>query len=286
MHPLFIRLRRSLAAVHGTREAHAAALQVLEDGFGVPPIDVYADKVRQFSAEETRRLAAMSRRLADGEPLQYVLGKARFAGRSFRVGPGVLIPRPETEELAEWAATEWEGRPARVLDAGTGSGCIAVTLALRLPEAEVEAWDVSEEALAFARRNAADCGASVRFERRDLLDPPPGDRRFEVIVSNPPYVRERERVGMSPTVWKHEPPQALFVPDDDPLLFYRALARLAHACLAPGGRIYLETNEAYGAATASLLRQAGFAHVRLRQDAFGKDRMAGAEAPEGRPHLT
>jgi len=283
MHPLFVRLRRSLTAVYEAREAHAVALRVLEDGFGVPPIDVYADKVRQFTAEETRRLDTISQRLRDGEPLQYVVGTAWFAGRKFHVGPGVLIPRPETEELAEWVAAEWEGRAPRLLDAGTGSGCIAVTLALRLPQARVEAWDVSGEALATARRNAADCGARVLFGRHDLLAPPPADRRFEVIVSNPPYVCARERAAMAERVVRHEPPQALFVPDADPLRFYRALVRLSAACLVPGGRLYVEINEAYGAETVSLLRGAGFGRVRLRQDFCGKDRMVSAERDGNRP---
>lgn len=278
MHPLFTRLRAGLERVYEPREAHAVALRVLDDCFGVPSIDVYAGKVRQFSAEETQRLDAILSRLLDGEPLQYVTGTAPFDGLMLEVRPGVLIPRPETEELVAWAAAELPAG-ARVLDAGTGSGCVAVALAVRLRQADVEAWDVSEEALAVARANARRQGVEVRFERRDMLRPDDGPRRFEAIVSNPPYVRRSERTAMAPQVVLHEPELALFVPDDDALRFYDALARLGRRALMPGGRLYLEINEALGPDTVAMLRREGYADVVLRQDLFGRDRMVRATLP-------
>lgn len=280
MDSLFNHIRQQLTPLYENREAHAIALRVMEDGFGIPPIDIYADKVRHFSAEETQRLQAILERLRGGEPLQYVLGTAWFAGRKLHVGPGVLIPRPETEELVDWVAAEWGRGAPRILDAGTGSGCIAVALADRLPEARIEAWDISPAALAIARRNAAESGADVAFRLCDMLAPPAAGTRFDVIVSNPPYVRESERAAMTPQVVRHEPASALFVPDADPLLFYKALTRLARTCLSPGGRLYLEINEALGSETLQTLRAGGLCDVRLRQDAFGKDRMAGAQQPD------
>lgn len=278
MHPLFTRLRAGLERVYEPREAHAVALRVLDDCFGVPSIDVYAGKVRQFSAEETQRLDAILSRLLDGEPLQYVAGTAPFDGLTLEVRPGVLIPRPETEELVAWAAAELPAG-VRVLDAGTGSGCVAVALAVRLPQADVEAWDVSEEALAVARANARRLGVEVRFVWRDMLRPDDGPRRFEAIVSNPPYVRRSERAAMAPQVVLHEPELALFVPDDDALRFYDALARLGRRALVPGGRLYLEINEALGPDTVAMLRREGYADVVLRQDLFGRDRMVRATLP-------
>ncbi len=269
----FLSLRNALLPLYEPREARALALMVLEDAFGIAPVDVYADKVRNFSEEETDRLQNIAQRLSEGEPVQYVLGFARFDGRAFRVGPATLIPRPETEELVAWvAADHLDAPPRRLLDAGTGSGCIAVSLALRLPQMRVEAWDISPEALALAADNARRLGATVAFAQCDLLAPPPAGP-YDVIVSNPPYVCEAERAGMQPHVLRYEPATALFVPDADPLRFYRALAELGHSTLAPGGSLYMEINEALAAETERLFLTSGYARAELRHDAFGKPRM-------------
>lgn len=263
-------------------EARAVAFALLEDAFGVGRTDVYADKVRQFSEEEEQRLQAILRRIAAGMPLQYATGVARFDGRLLRVNPATLIPRPETEELVAWAAdvatamTASEGQSLRLLDVGTGSGCIALSLALRLGNAwQVTAWDIDNEALGVARENARSHGAAVRFEQVDLLAHPRPARPFDLIVSNPPYVCQRERAEMEAQVLDYEPERALFVPDDDPLLFYRALVALAQQALRPAGWLLLEVNRAYAEATADLLRQAGMADVEVRCDAFGNPRMVG-----------
>lgn len=270
MDPKFTSLRQQLATCYPEREAHAVALRVLEDAFGVSRTDVYADKVRKFSSEEEQRWQHIAERLSAGEPLQYVLGEAEFCGRSFGVAPGVLIPRPETEELVALVEQSVSGH-CRILDAGTGSGCIAVSLALALPEAEVQAWDISPEALSVAQGNAERWGAAVDFRLCDMLTATP-DERFDVVVSNPPYVCERERLDMTPQVLEHEPGLALFVPDDDPLRFYRALVGLSVRCLNSGGLLAVEINEAYGAETADLFSRSGLTEVQILFDGFGKPR--------------
>ena len=278
MSPYYEILRRAAGASCDGREARAVALLVLEEAFGVARVDVYADKVRHFSEEERLRLRNISCRLAAGEPVQYVLGRADFCGLRLSVTPATLIPRPETEELVSWAVAECGGA-RRVLDAGTGSGCIAVALARALPSAEVEAWDVSAGALAVAARNAADCGVKVRCECADLLAQPVAGPPFDVIISNPPYVRLSERAGMEARVLDHEPATALFVPDDDPLRFYRALGALARLRLSAGGRLFVEINAALGPQTADCLAAAGLVDVELRRDAFGRDRMVRGVQP-------
>ena len=270
MDPKFTSLRQQLATCYPEREAHAVALRVLEDAFGVSRTDVYADKVRKFSSEEEQRWQHIAERLSAGEPLQYVLGEAEFCGRSFGVAPGVLIPRPAAEELVALVEQSVSGR-CRILDAGTGSGCIAVSLALALPEAEVQAWDISPEALSVAQGNAERWGAAVDFRLCDMLIATP-DERFDVVVSNPPYVCERERLDMTRQVLEHEPGLALFVPDDDPLRFYRALVGLSVRCLNSGGLLAVEINEAYGAETADLFSRSGLTEVQMLFDGFGKPR--------------
>lgn len=263
-------------------EARAVAFALLEDAFGVGRTDVYADKVRQFSEEEEQRLRAILQQIAEGRPLQYATGVARFDGRLLRVTPATLIPRPETEELVAWAAERaeamerTEGARHRLLDVGTGSGCIALSLALRLGEGwKVAAWDIDAETLSVARENARSQGAAVEFEQVDLLAQPMPAEPFDLIVSNPPYVCERERAEMEAQVLDYEPARALFVPDSDPLLFYRALVSLALRALRPAGWLLLEVNRAYATATAELLQQAGMADVEVRSDAFGNPRMVG-----------
>lgn len=283
MSPIYIQLREALRPHYDDREAAAIALLVLEEAFGVGRVDVYADKVRHFSEEELQLLQNILCRLQGGEPVQYVLGRADFCGMSLRVTPATLIPRPETAELVEAAAAlappSAAGCPLRVLDGGTGSGCIAIALAHRLPEAEVEAWDLSADALAVARQNVAEQGVSVRCRLADLLAPPTDAGPFDLIVSNPPYVTERERRDMAPHVLLHEPASALFVPDADPLRFYRALAALAADRLVPGGALAVEINAAYGAEVAALFTASGLDAATVRRDAYGRDRIVTARRP-------
>lgn len=291
----YLELREALAGHYDAREARAIALLVLEEAFGVARLAVYADSIRPFSPEEMQLLQRICVRLQRGEPVQHVLGRAPFCGMNLKVTPATLIPRPETEELVELAATLAADIPhgngtLRIVDGGTGSGCIAIALSKRLngttvrgcsisaenPTAVVEGWDISAEVLAVARENAAEQQAAVCFRQADLLNPPAEPVSFHLLVSNPPYVCERERSGMEHHVLDFEPATALFVPDSDPLRFYRALARLAAERLAAGGAVAVEINRAFGAETAALFTQTGLAEAAVHQDCFGCDRFVTA----------
>ena len=365
-------LWKRLTAIYNEREAQAIVRTVLDALFGMSLTDICLGKVTQLSADDTTRLEKIMQRLEKSEPVQYVLGAEWFAGRLFDVAPGVLIPRPETEDLVKWACDEAKekekednskeergkeekevskkgeapqkeeqllssplkeeeeglrkekdasqkekqllssplkeeeerlrkGKDASqkeeqhlssllksnkevsekgeevphpsILDIGTGSGCIAITVALALPQARVTAWDISTDALAIAAGNAHRLGASVRFEHQDALNAPDDEERWDVIVSNPPYICDKERADMSDNVLSYEPELALFVPDSDPLLFYRAIARYASKALKPGGRLLFETNTAYVYEVAQTMADEGFTAIEVRNDCFGKPRM-------------
>ena len=340
-------LWKRLTTIYNEREAQAIVRTVLDALFGMSLTDICLGKVTQLSADDTTRLEKIMQRLEKSEPVQYVLGAGWFAGRLFDVAPGVLIPRPETEDLVKWAcdeakekekednskeergkeekevskkgeapqkeeqllssplkeeeeglrkgkdASQNEEQPLSsllknnkeasekgeevphpsILDIGTGSGCIAITVALALPQARVTAWDISTDALAIAAGNAHRLGASVRFEHQDALSAPDDEERWDVIVSNPPYICDKERADMSDNVLSYEPELALFVPDSDPLLFYRAIARYASKALKPGGRLLFETNTAYVHEVAQAMANEGFTAIEVRNDCFGKPRM-------------
>lgn len=291
-------LWKRLTAIYNEREAQAIVRTVLDVLFGMSLTDICLGKVTQLSADDTTRLEKIMQRLEKSEPVQYVLGAEWFAGRLFDVAPGVLIPRPETEELVKWTCDEAKEKEKEdnskeergkeekevskkgeevphpsILDIGTGSGCIAITVALALPQARVTAWDISTDALAIAAGNAHRLGASVRFEHQDALNAPDDEERWDVIVSNPPYICDRERADMSDNVLSYEPELALFVPDNDPLLFYRAIAHYASKALKPGGRLLFETNTAYAHEVAQTMADEGFTAIEVRNDCFGKPRM-------------
>ena len=217
--------------------------------------------------------AALSR-LAAGEPIQYVLGKAAFCGREFRVGPGVLIPRPETEMLCKEAVSWASGlQSPRILDLCTGSGNIAWTLALSVEQAHVVAVDKSVAALSVARSQPFQPASRPEFVEADILLPPPAQwEPFDLIVSNPPYVLESEKAAMRPNVLRYEPETALFVPDSDPLVFYRAVAQWALLLLRPSGALMVEINESLGLSVKGLFEGYGFRNVLIIKDFFGKDR--------------
>ncbi len=265
-------------------EARSIVRVVLEDAFGMSYTDICCGALERLSAEDSDRLAMMLQRIGEGEPVQYVVGHTYFWGRCFQVKPGVLIPRPETEELCQWIVddkmeSEWDdGGHAdgglSILDIGTGSGIISITLSKELPGADVEAWDISEEALDIARDNAVSNCAQVRFRRQDALRPPKRDaEKWSVIVSNPPYICDKEAAAMEACVLDHEPHLALFVPDADPLLFYRKTAEYGRRALKPGGRLYFEINPLYAAPLEQMLVGLGYSGVSVRRDQFGKERM-------------
>ena len=269
-------LWRPLTAVYDEREAQAVARMVLEMHFGLTMAEVLCGQM-----PDERELRQIQQRLLAGEPVQYVIGEAEFGGRRFRVAPGVLIPRPETYELCQWVIKEERGerreerelsRGERILDIGTGSGCIACTLAAELPGAEVTAWDISEDALAIARENAKRTHVHVSFEQVDVLQSPPISR-YDLIVSNPPYICQQEAEAMEHHVLDHEPQLALFVPDDDPLLFYRAIAQYGSHALTPGGNLFFEINPLYANELEALLSAMSYHDIEIRNDQFGKPRM-------------
>lgn len=274
---MFRTLRTRLAAVYPDGEAQAIVFLVLEKLFGLSRTDVLMGGLERLTAEQTVELEQVMLRLEQGEPVQYVLGVADFDGMTLGVAPGVLIPRPETEELVEWIAEDFKSaKRLRILDIGTGSGCIALSLARRFTDASVTAWDISDDALRIASANAERLGLDVEFKKRDALctEVPEADvANYDIIVSNPPYICEKERVDMDNNVLQHEPETALFVPDNDPLLFYRAISDLAQKMLRSGGCLYFEINREYGKETAEMMSAMGFDSVELRKDFMENDRM-------------
>ncbi len=267
-------LWRTLEPLYGNGEARAITDYVLDICFGLSKADILCGAVEEMTAEKTAELNKIFGRLMEGEPVQYVLGRAEFSGRWFNVRPGVLIPRPETEELCAWITADSKASASpKVLDIGTGSGCIAITLQLDMPESKVTAWDISADALDVARENAQQLGANVNFVKLDALNAKP-EGEWDVIVSNPPYICEKEKKDMAVNVLEHEPHTALFVPDADPLLFYRAITRLAVQTLSKGGRLYFEINPIYADDTCHMMRAEGMTAVELRSDMYGKQRMA------------
>ena len=320
-------LWQSLTPLYDAGEAQAIVRTVLDVKYGMTLTDIICGKVNEISADEERKLEEIIIRLQKGEPVQYVLGEADFAGRPFHVEPGVLIPRPETAELCQWIEKDMieksivssEDSPedssgnspqatddARlILDICTGSGCIAITLGLNIPNSEVTGWDISEDALRIAQGNVEMMKAgNVRIEHQDALTLPkaaetdnekmkgnddkevvkpkgeaktPSTQKWDLIVSNPPYICEKEKADMEKNVLEHEPSLALFVPDEDPLKFYRAIAEYASSALKSGGALYFEINPIYEKETREMLLKLDFKDIETKEDAFGKKRMMRAK---------
>lgn len=270
-------IRRALQESYSVQEAANLSRIVCCEMLGQTTIDYYLGKDIILSSKEMQKLNGILARLLNFEPIQYIQGTARFLERSYHVAPGVLIPRPETEELVEVMLREIPS-DARILDIGTGSGCIAISLSKAFPNAKVTAWDVSEDALCIARRNNDDLQASVCFVKQDVLAwRGDGGQCYDVIVSNPPYITESEKQEMERNVLDWEPFSALFVPNNDPLLFYRRIGELGRMMLVDGGRLYFEINRAYGDATAMMLCGQGYTGIRILKDISGNDRFVIAE---------
>jgi release factor glutamine methyltransferase len=264
---LFDSIIHALGERYSREERKAIANRCLDIGFGLSATEVMMGK----AVEPFRDWDARLHRLASGEPLQYVMGAGFFLDRLYNLNPSTLIPRPETEELVLKMIPLIKPE-SNVLDVGTGSGCIAISLALAT-RAEVSAWDVSEEALVTAASNAEKLGARVAFHQQDLFSWSSTQGQWDIIVSNPPYVLEKEKEDMQSHVLDFEPHVALFVPNADPLKFYVALADFAMDRLSKGGYLALEINQAFGEETRGMLVQKGFSAVFLFPDFFGKDRM-------------
>lgn len=260
-----------LAPLYGGREASSIASVAAEYLCGFSRREMIADPEREVWLPEN--FEDVVSQLENFRPVQYVVGRTEFCGREFCVGEGVLIPRPETEELVDWVVKTADGGPCRILDVGTGSGCIAVSLAARLSGSSVTALDISAQALDYARRNAELGGVSVDFVEGDILDERLDLGLFDIIVSNPPYVPASDAGLMCRNVLDYEPHNALFVPDDDWLLFYRAVSRFAGRSLRAGGRLFFEIYENAAHRTAAMLEENGFYDVEIRNDLNSKPRM-------------
>lgn len=300
-------IQNALKDLYSRSEINSFIRLIMERVCDLPPYKLLLGKDTELSDTAKRQIQEIVKRLEKQEPLQYILGKADFYGLLFNVNPSVLIPRPETEELVDLIIREHQSpkeTPLRILDIGTGSGCIAITLAHHLKQAEVYALDISEEALKTATKNAEICRADVRFLQGNILShaggelSPPAwgtfptrmgetphphgdsvsfDGNLQLIVSNPPYIMDKEKRDMERNVLDYEPHLALFVPDDDPLLFYRQIARFGKQALSPGGWLYFEINAQCGDATLRMLQAEGYQHVSLIRDLSNKDRILKAQ---------
>ena len=280
----YSQLWRRLLPLYDEREAKAVVRTLLEERFNLTLTDLYTDGLDRLTDDEKARMETLIERLEAGEPVQYVVGKARFCGRDYMVAPGVLIPRPETEMLCKEVISAYNKpycalqppEPLRVLDIGTGSGCIAITLALDLWNCTVTAWDISGDALIIARENAHRLQAHVNLELQDALNPDETALNalpFDIIVSNPPYICIRESKDMAKHVLAHEPHTALFVPDDNPLLFYRSIARYGLSHLKPSGMLAFEINPIYAEETCKMLEHMGYEQIESKEDQYGKERI-------------
>ena len=264
-----------LTPIYEAGEAKAIVRNVLEMQFHLSFADILCGKVTELSADNQAELEKIMVRLEKSEPMQYVLGTAFFYGRPFHVDSGVLIPRPETTELCQWIIEA--PKEGSILDIGTGSGCIAITLAIELPQSHVSAWDISEEALTIAKANASTLNAHVNFEKQDALAPHIDERKWDIIVSNPPYIEPKEREEMEKNVLEYEPAIALFAPESNPIAFYQSIGNYAAKTLLPGGLLYFELNPLTANAVDSYLESIGFKDIEYREDQFHKQRFLKAK---------
>ncbi len=274
---VFAAYNSSLSSLYDKKEADAITIAALRKFTGQSNAYLKAFPEHSISTENQTKLLATLTRLATGEPLQYVMGNTEFYGLTFSVNPSVLIPRPETEELVEWILnSHLRNTDLNILDIGTGSGCIAISLKKNLSDANVWAIDISDGALQTAKQNAQLNKVEVNFIEADVLDTNSfnlSPLTFNVIISNPPYVTLEDKTKMHTNVTDFEPHSALFVPQDDPLLFYKAIANLATNKLSKDGLLFFEINENYGTETVNMLREKGFTQIELRKDMSGRDRM-------------
>lgn len=276
MNTIISHITCSLRELYSPQELQQLCMIICKDMLKLSEIDIYLRKDIKLSENKQRLLTQVVERLQKHEPIQYVRGTADFYGLTFNVCPGVLIPRPETEELVELIIKE-NKKGGRILDIGTGSGCIAITLAHHIPEAQVDAWDVSKEALSIAQQNVKEIGTKVNLHQQDVFSDVNHIKKYDVIVSNPPYIAENERAVMDKNVLEWEPDLALFVPTADPLRFYRRIALLGKDMLDNQGKLYFEINQAYGEETRCMLEELGYENVCVIKDLFGNNRIIKAK---------
>jgi release factor glutamine methyltransferase len=266
-----------LQKIYEAREAEAMARIVFEDVFLISPMKLFSGEEKMFSETEIRKLEEITTRLLNHEPVQYVTGKSIFLGNEFRVNKSVLIPRPETEELVQWVIDSTKNKEQSILDIGTGSGCIAISLKKKFPEAKVFATDISNEALIVACENAKRLNTEIEFAQSDILQlQNPFNQKFDFVISNPPYISRSEAAVMEENVLQFEPHAALFVEGDDELLFYKKIIAFAQLHLNANGKIFFEVNQIHAYAVKKLFMENNFSEVEIRKDLNGNDRMVGA----------
>jgi len=271
---------QKLSSLYDMMEAESFFYLILENRHQMKRIDLAISPELTFSIEEIKKWDAILDQLLLEIPIQYILGTAHFYGLEFDVNENVLIPRPETEELVDWIISDCRSDKKsniKVLDIGTGSGCIAVSLAKNLSEAQISGIDISEKALATANKNALNNGVVINFNQKNILETTILEQQFDIIVSNPPYVRHLEKSEIKKNVLDNEPHLALFVADHDALVFYRKIAGLAQQNLVENGRLYFEINQYLGKEMMALLEEMNFQNITLRKDIYGNDRMIKAE---------
>lgn len=272
MKNILAHIRTQIGGYYSTGEVTALSRILATELLGIKEsIYFLKDPVTLDTAQQEILQSALEQ-LKQQCPIQQILGYEYFCDLRFKVTQATLIPRPETSELVEWIASEEAGTP-QILDIGTGSGCIAISLAKKIPGSRVSGWDISPQALAVAKENSSLNAVDVQFALTDILTHQPTHEMFDIIVSNPPYIKEEEKSGMQANVLNWEPHTALFVPDNDPLLFYRTIAQKALAMLAPGGKLFFEINRAYGKETCGMLASCGYTQIELRKDFADNDRM-------------
>jgi len=266
--------KKTLSELYPSEEIQSFFNILSEKYLNLSRIEIALNRDRRLTETEAEKFQKAILRLQNHEPVQYIIGETEFYGLPFKVNKHTLIPRPETEELVEWILSGFPPSGARgILDIGTGSGCIAISLAKNLPNAKISALDISEEALKIAEANAKLNKVEVNFFQTDILAAETLPKKYDVIVSNPPYVRELEKKQMQQNVLKYEPHSALYVKDEDPLLFYRAISRLAKKHLNPNGKLFFEINEYLAYEMTELLKAEGFKNIEIKKDIYGKDRM-------------
>lgn len=271
--PWIARFEEGLKELYPCREAKNIAYLALQHFCGCSMTDLLMGKHDHLDEDQERIMRETLTRLSAGEPFQYIIGEGDFHGLSFEVDKNVLIPRPETAELVDWISDDYCDKKASFLDVGTGSGCIAITLKYLNPVLDANAMDVSAPALEVAKRNAQSLSAEVKFIKDDILRPQTKFEPLDFIVSNPPYITEEEKESMRPNVLEHEPHLALFVGNDDALLFYKAIADFALKNLKNGGFLYFEINERFGKEMTLMLEEKGYKEIVIKDDMEGKERM-------------
>ncbi len=266
--------------MYDNEEARSISFLVFEDLSNVTKADILSKSNLTIENEDLIKLENCLQRLLSGEPVQYILGSAYFLGRRFFVNDQVLIPRQETEELVQWILHSREERNS-ILDIGTGTGIIPISLMLADGSISATGWDISNASLAIAKKNSQKFQVDVDFLSVDVLQPLEIKKKYDIIISNPPYITESEKTGMPLNVLEFEPEIALFVPNNDPLLFYRRISKIAKESLENGGLLFFEINERFGREVYELLEESGFSKIELREDLNGKDRMIRAEINQG-----